>query len=320
VTEYVVQEIDLATRRVLFEWHSLDHVPVARSYRRPPRRPTTAYDYFHGNSIEPPPPGGSTVMVSSRNTSAVYGIDRRTGRVKWILGGKRDEFGLVAGHPGWQFCAQHDARRLPNGDITLFDNGATNPLKSIGCPNHAARALQFEVDLEQRSARLVRSVSSLSVSSDGRGYFPIAVGSARPQPDGNLLVSWGGTGRVTEHTPDGTVNLDLTMGRLHSGNWTYRAVRGEWRGWPGGRPRIEARAGVDGGVRVWASWNGATEIATWRVLAGGTRHTLQPAGDFGFTGLETEMTLSTAARYVAVQALDAGGDVLGQSATARTAA
>jgi hypothetical protein len=317
VVDYVVQELDGATRDVLFEWHSLDHVPVSASYRA--RAGDASWDYFHGNSIEPPV-GMGTIMVSSRNTSAVYGIDRRTGDVRWTLGGKNDDFGIVSRHRSWQFCAQHDARRLRNGDITLFDNGTTYFRHPMGtCPSHAARALQFRLDTQRRTARLVRSIDSRSVAQTSDGYRPYAVGSVREQPDGNLLISWGTSGRVTEVTPEGDVNFRLALGERtgETGNWSYRAVRDEWEGRPDGRPGIEAR-GRGGIAEVWASWNGATEIARWRVLAGDVRDGLEPAGEFGFADLETYMRLRTDARFFAVQALDAAGNVLGQSLTART--
>ena len=111
VTDFVIQELDLPSMDVLFEWHALDHVPPAATYQRRPPAPYS-WDYFHGNSIEPPGADG-TILVSARNTSAVYGIDRATGALLWTLGGKLDDFGLVRRHPGRQFCAQHDARRRP---------------------------------------------------------------------------------------------------------------------------------------------------------------------------------------------------------------
>jgi hypothetical protein len=317
VIDYVVQELDGRTRDVLFEWHSLDHVPVSASYRS--RVGDASWDYFHGNSIEPPG-GTGTILVSARNTSSVYGIDRRTGNLRWTLSGKYDDFGVVERHPRWQFCAQHDARRLRNGDIMLFDNGSTYFRHPRGsCPSHAARVLQFRIDPAQRDARVVRSISSRVVAQTSDGYRPYAVGSAREQPDGNLLISWGTSGRVTEVTPAGDVAFRLALGEREgeTGNWSYRAVRDEWDGFPLGRPAIEARRRRDGGVDVWASWNGATEIARWRVLAGDVRDGLEPAGEFGFADLETLMRPSTEAGHVAVQALDATGKVLGQSLTAR---
>ena len=174
VTEYVVREIVVETGRVVFEWHSLDHVPLRDSYLPQPRR--GIWDYFHGNSIEPPVPGDPTVIVSARNTSAVYGIDRATGKVRWTLGGKRDDFGVARGVT--QFCAQHDARRLPDGDLTLFDNGGRGNTER-GCPRHEARVMRFRLDHAQRTARLVATLPSRRAGGAGRRCSRSASGARR---------------------------------------------------------------------------------------------------------------------------------------------
>lgn len=312
VTEYVIQEISLATGRVLFQWNSLDHVPLSASYEPPPTD-GSHWDYFHGNSIEPPAPGGRTIVVSARKTSAVYGIDRVTGDLRWVLGGKDDDFGLVKRHPGWQFCAQHDARRLPGGDLTIFDNGGAGLGNERDCPVHAARVLRFRLDTSKMRARLVGVISSKPSSADGRGYFPTAVGSARRRPDGDTLVSWGTEGETTEIARGGQVNLRLSLR-----HWTYRAVRSRWIGRPLGRPAIVARRGAGGALKLWASWNGATRITHWRALAGTTPAELRHVGrPFRFADLETRLRVRSSAGYAAVQALDASGAVLGQSGTVR---
>jgi hypothetical protein len=298
VTDYVIQEIDVATRDVLFEWHSLDHVPPSASYQpRPHRR--YSWDYFHGNSIEPPDASG-TIIVSARNTSAIYGVDRATGALRWTFGGKRDEFGLPRRH---RFCAQHDARRAPGGAITVFDNGGLALGTERDCPLHRARVQRFRLDVRRRRAHLIRTVGSAVASTSGRGLWVWAMGSARRQPNGNLLIDWGTTGRITEVTPRG----DLVYG-LQLGYYSYRAVRSPWRGKPAAPPAAVASRAGPRSVRVWASWNGATEVARWRVLAGGRR-----AGSARFAGLETLIRARTRAREVTVEALDAGGDVLGRS-------
>jgi hypothetical protein len=312
VTEYVIQEIDLVTGDVLFEWHSLDHVPLSASYDPPPTD-GSHWDYFHGNSIEPPTPRGRTIIVSARKTSAVYGIDRKTGELLWVLGGKDDDFGLVKRNPAWQFCAQHDARRLPNGDLTVFDNGGAGLGNGRDCPVHAARVARYRLDTSRMTARLVGSISSKPSSANGAGYFPTAVGSARRQGNGGTLVSWGTTGQVTETARSGRVKLRLALR-----HWTYRAVRAPWTGRPPGCPAVLARRGAGGAVKLWASWNGATEIRQWRVLAGETPSELRPVGSpFAFADLETKMRIRTRAEHAAVQAVDSSGAVIGQSATVR---
>jgi hypothetical protein len=308
VMDVVIQEIDLRTGDVLFEWHALDHVPPSASYQLQPADDGT-WDYFHGNSIEPPLPGRRTIVISARNTSAVYGIDRRTGAVLWTLGGRQDQFGLGR---FLQFCAQHDARRQPNGDITIFDNGGPALGNMVDCPIHKARVLRFRLDLADRRARLAATIPSEPSSEDGNGYWTWAMGNAQRQGNGDMLINWGTTGRLTRVTSEGRVVQGLRLER-----YTYRGFRGAWTGRPGGRPLVVARRG-HGAARLWASWNGATEIARWRVLAGRTRDTLVPMRSFPFRGLETSMRVATRARFFAVVALDARGVSLGRSAVVRS--
>ncbi len=302
--DYVVQEVDPETGDVLFEWHALDHVPLRASYRRRPAA-GSRWDPLHGNSIEPPTAEDRTILVSLRNTSAVYGIQPLTGRVKWVLGGRRDQFGVHRRH---RFCAQHDARRLPNGDVLVFDNGGLRLGNRRGCPVHPARVLRFRLDMSRRRARVVRTVSSRT-AAEGRGtaYLSWSVGSARRARDGSVLVNWGNTGRVTEHDARGRTRFRLAMQR-----WTYRAVRAPWTGRPAGPPAVVARR-RDGRLHVWVSWNGATEVRRWRVLLGDAPDRLTPAGrPVPFAGLETHIRRRAPGTHLAVEALGADGEVLGR--------
>ena len=303
ITDFVIQEIDVPTGDVLFEWHALDHVPRSASYVPRPRT-DWSWDYFHGNSIEPPRSGRRTLIVSARKTSAVYGIDRVTGRVRWVLGGRKDQFGLGAGR---RFCAQHDARRLPGGDLSVFDNGGTQ--LPGDCGKHPARVMRFRLDTGRKRARLVRVVGSRSSSDDGAGFWPSAVGSARWGRDGDVLVNWGNTGRVTQVAPSGRVRFKLQLGV-----WSYRAVLAGWKGRPAGRPAVAA-ARSRGGIDVWASWNGATHVRRWRVLAGPAPDRLgHTAATAAFAGLETRLHLAADADFVAVEALGDDEEVLAASA------
>jgi hypothetical protein len=304
VIEYVVQQRDLDSGRVRFEWHSLRHVSPATSYERRPAH--GAWDYFHGNSIAAPTAADPTMIVSSRNTSSLYGVDPQTGRTRWILGGKRDQFHLPR---RWRFCAQHDVHRLDNGDLMLFDNGGTDMHGTPHCPTHPARAMEFRLDVRRHRVRLIRSMSSRPVSADGRGFFSAFVGSARPLAGGGVAVDWGDTPRVSLFGPGG--REDAMLGLQY---WSYRAVPVTWDGRPGGTPAVAARRDGDD-VDVWASWNGATAVRRWQVLAGPSPDALQPAGaPTAFAGLETEIRVRSNASYLAVQALGAGGTILGRSA------
>jgi hypothetical protein len=304
--DYVAQRVDVATGAVRWSWRALDHVPLRDSFEaRPHGGP---WDYFHGNAIDPPAAGDPTVMVSARNTSALYGIDPATGRPRWILGGKRDQFGLVR-HPRWVFCTQHDAQRLSGNRLLLFDNGGAHIAPDPRCPLHPARALMFRLDVAHKRVRLLRSWSSVGLAKSGGGLLSGWVGSAAPLPRGAMLVDWGQVPRVSEMGRDGRENLLLRLKY-----WSYRAAPAAgWVGRPDGPPAILARRSGDR-VSVWASWNGATEIRRWQVLAGSASDALAAVGrPVPFQDLETRMVVRSDEPWVAVRALAADGSVLGTS-------
>jgi len=278
--EGALQEVDVPSGRVLFEWHSLGHVALDESYEPRPKKTSIPYDYFHVNSIDVDTDGN--LLVSARNTHTVYKIDRRTGRIIWRLGGKRSDFTFG---PGARFAWQHDARRLPDGAISLFDNEAA---PRVG---PQSRAIVLRLDLRRRRATLVRSFTHLPP------LVAVDQGNAQLLPDGHFLVGWGHQPFVTEFDAYGRTLLDLRFGR---GADSYRAFRFRWTGKPLDRPAVA----VDHGT-AYVSWNGATAVAAWRLV--GARRTVPR------TGFETAIALPPHAGRVAVEALAARGRVLGTS-------
>lgn len=286
VVEGVVQEIDVASGRVLFEWHSIDHVALTESYARRPAN-GRSYDYFHVNSIAVDRDGG--LLVSARNTHAVYKLDRRSGRIVWRLGGKRSDFAFA---PGARFAWQHDARPGPDGTISLFDNEAAPQVGS------ESRGLVLRVERRRRRVTLVRSLVHRPP------LVAVDQGNLQLLPDGHYLVGWGHRPYVTEYDARGRVLLDLRFG---TGADSYRAYRFRWTGHPTEPPAATVRR--DGRrTIVYASWNGATEVAHWQVLAG--PRVVVTARRSGF---ETRIVVTGTPRVVRVRALAADGRILGMS-------
>jgi hypothetical protein len=286
VVEGVVQEVDIASGRVLLEWHSLDHVPLAESYAQP-RADGGSYDYFHVNSIAVDRDGD--LLVSARNTHTVYKLERRSGRILWRLGGKRSDFAFA---PGARFAWQHDARPGPDGTLTLFDNEAaprTGP---------ESRGLVLHVDARDRRVTLVRSLVHRPP------LVAVDQGNLQLLPDGHYLVGWGHRPYVTEYDARRRVLLDLRFGR---GADSYRAYRFRWTGRPTDPPAAAVRHDSRRTI-VYASWNGATEVASWQVLAGA-----RVVGSAPRTGFETPITVRGEQRAVRVRALDEKGRVLATS-------
>jgi outer membrane protein assembly factor BamB len=294
VWEGIAQEVDIQTGRVLFEWHSLDHVGLDESYVEPPQDPAYLYDYFHINSIAVD--HDRNLIVSARNTWGVYKIDRNTGELLWRLGGKRSDF--VMGQ-GTRTAFQHDARRHEDGTITIFDNAAgPRPV------HEASRAVVVGLDEEGMSATLMRAYAS------PEGLLATSQGSAQLLPGGNVFVGWGSQPFVSEFSYDGELLLN---GRFPPDGETYRAFRFPWSGHPTDDPAVAVERLSEEKVKLYASWNGATGVESWEVLAGELPGQLESVGSVPRDGFETAMLAQTSHPYFAVRAREGSGRVLGIS-------
>jgi Arylsulfotransferase (ASST) len=311
--ESYVQEVDIATGEVLMEWSAGDHVPVSDTFSELTDREDGSedlpLDWFHANSVAPGP--ADTLLVSARNTHTIYAIDRATGQLRWRLGGKHSDIAIGRGAA---FKWQHDAEWLGGNRISLFDNNAST---TGGGPS---RALILDVDPVARTAAIVAETRHPDGVSAG------TQGNTQVLPDGGLFVGWGSEGRVTEFSAAGDVVFDATFAPADS----YRAYRFEWEGQPTDPPDVvvtpvDDQRDDDGGreaeggdgnrqLDVAVSWNGATEVATWRVLAGDDADKLEPVAEVGKDGFETTIRIERAA-VVAVEALDAAGEVVDRSET-----
>ncbi|HET8537437.1 MAG TPA: arylsulfotransferase family protein [Solirubrobacteraceae bacterium] len=268
----IVQQVDIATGLVVWEWHSLGHIPLAQSYATPANSAT--YDAFHINSVQAV--RGGRVLISARDTSAVYLIRRAGSRILWTLGGKASDFRLG---PGARFWFQHDARLLRGGRVSVFDDEA-------GPPQKAPRSRGLILRLRGRRATVARVLhrpGQTSAQSEG---------SVQSLPGGGHFVGFGAEPWFTQFDAAGRVVFDA---RLPVDDGSYRAYRFPWHAKPRTRPAAVLRDGF-----VYASWNGATEVAAWKV--GGTR--------VARSGFETKIPVSGSGPFV-VRALDPHGRVLG---------
>jgi hypothetical protein len=290
----VVQEIDIKTGLVLFEWHSIGSVGLDESKAKLPKHPGGEYDYMHLNSVALD--GADDLIVSARNTWAVYDIDRATAKIAWRLGGTKSTIKVADGaSTAWQ----HDALPQDDGTLTIFDNGSSPPI------HKASRALTVKVDAKARTAKLVSAISH-----PGRTILSSTQGSVQELGNGDAFVGYGSQRYFSEYSPTGKLLFD---GELARGNDTYRAFRFKWDARPAAPPDVAAT--VSGGeLTAHASWNGATGIARWQLLAGASKASLKPVGEAASAGFETTLKASASARLVAVRALGADGGTLGTSA------
>lgn len=292
VIDGVFQEVDIATGKVLFEWHAADHV----AYDESTFPATSVWDWFHLNSVDIDTDGN--FLVSARYTSAVYKVHRTSGEILWRLGGTNSDFAMG---PGTTFAYQHDARGHAGNLVSVFDDGAytfTDP------PEKTSRALLLALDTDAMRCSVVRAIPNR------HGYLTIAMGNAQRLADDGFMVGWGTVALLSEFDAEGNLRFEAT---LPPNMINYRAFRATWVGKPSLPPATAALRNANGSVDVYASWNGATEVASWRVLGGAAAGKLEPLAHAARTGFETRVRVAAPPAILAAAALDRSGRELGRS-------
>jgi hypothetical protein len=296
LVDTAVQEVDMKTGLVRWEWHSLDHVAASESHAPVPTT-ATPWDCFHLNSIELEP--GGDLLISARSTWATYRLRNGSGAVMWRLGGKNSSFTMG---PGAEVAWQHDARLQPDGTITLFDDGS-NPRV-----HYQSRGVRISIDEAHHTARVASTYQH-----PGGPLVSDSQGNMQTLHDGSVFIGWGSVPSATELARDGTPLLDA---HLPPGYSSYRAFRHPWHGHPLWLPGVSARLlAAKDSTAVFASWNGASDVSSWRILAGASPNSLLARASMPNSGFESSITLPDPYAYAAVQAIGTGGVVLGTSAT-----
>jgi Arylsulfotransferase (ASST) len=294
VTDGLLQEIDVRTGLVMFQWSSLDHVALSESYELAADSQTDwPFDFFHLNSIDLTHDG--SLLVSGRNTWTVYDVNGVTGQIQWQFGGKHPSFAMA---PGTNTAWQHDARELPDGTFSIFDNGAFPKVHS------QSRGIVLSVNPQLQTVTLVSQFTRPAP------LLAYSQGNMQALANGDWFMGWGQIPDFSELSPTGRLLFDA---HFPATDQSYRDFRFAWTGTPARPPAFAVTTGSDGTRTVYASWNGATAVASWRVLAGASPTHMRSVAERSRTGFETAIALpaGTAGPYVSVQALDAGGHVLG---------
>ena len=265
-TQFIIQEVDV-DGNVIFQWRSLDHIPVTDSYQD--LTAPNIGDYIHVNSLWFDETDG-TIILSCRNTSEVIKISRVTGDVIWRMGGKHNQFTFTNGIPGSSdpamFQVQHNARRLPNGNLTIFDNGYSqhsDPQYDFTRPY--SRGVEYVIDEVNKTARLVWAFRHDPDIITYNG------GAAERLPGGHTIITWGNDNTaspalaMTEVDAEGKLVADMALPQLGvTGSYT-RVL------WPleNNYVNVTLRELVNGNTYVFSSGTNVTGV------------TLQPTGITG---------------------------------------
>jgi hypothetical protein len=241
-------------------------------------------------------------LISARNTWTLYELNTLTGQILLRVGGKHTGVKLAGGAAT---AFQHDATVLGNGTISVFDNGGVPKVHS------QSRGLVLAVNPQTKTDTVVAQYEHSAALSSG------SQGDIQQLPNNDVFVGWGAEPYFSEYNAAGQLLFD---GHMHGSYQSYRTYRFPWTGTPTSTPAIaavaaSAKAGARGPITVYASWNGATQVTGWRVLAGPTARQLVPVATAARTGFETAIATPAPEPYVAVQALEASGAVLSTSKT-----
>ncbi|MDF2257295.1 arylsulfotransferase family protein [Streptantibioticus ferralitis] len=301
-----VQEVDLATGRLVFSWDMLQHVNPADSEVPASDASSSGgvWDAYHMNSIDEGPKG--QLLVSARDMWAVYDISERTGKIRWQLGGRKSDFAFG---PNADFFWQHDVRFRPGNRISMFDDGCCNLPNP---PEQQSHGLVLKLNFRSHQATSERTYYHAPA------LYSASQGDNQALPNGDKFIGWGQESYYSEYAGAGNTEGDGSQNLLYDAQMpgsdiSYRAFRYKWVGEPCYPPSAAARA-IGGRSIVYASWNGSTETRAWQLLAGPNAGSLSVvARHAGRTGFETAVTTTNAGPYFQVRALDGNGKVLGIS-------
>jgi hypothetical protein len=219
VFDGIVQEIDIRTGQVLFQWNSADHVPYRDSHNPRPASAAIPWDWFHINAVHLDTDGN--LLINSRYTWTTYKVNRHTGKIIWELGGKQSTFrleaapGQVLDRAGEIFAYQHDPEAIGNGEYTFFDDESDGGAGLLPY----SRVVTVQLNLATKVATLVKSVKQ------PEGLVTTAEGNAQTTRNGDLFVGWGELPYISEFSPSGHL---LFNAELPAGVSTYRAYRLPW--------------------------------------------------------------------------------------------
>jgi hypothetical protein len=242
VIDGIVQEIDIPTGKVLFQWKASDHVPYSQSEQPLPASASTPWDWFHINAVHLDTDGN--LLIDARDTWTTYKVDRHSGAVIWQLGGKASSFkiqaapGQTLNQAGDLFAWQHDPEALGHGYYSVFDNesaGAGNTGQGSTAELGLSRAVVFKLDTQSHTATLVNAFNQPD------GLTAPSQGDAQTTGDGNLLVGWGSLPYFSEFDQWGDL---LFNAEFPAGVNSYRAYQLPWNpgagSWKGHASRVHS--------------------------------------------------------------------------------
>jgi hypothetical protein len=312
IHDFAIQEIDLTTNALLFFWDALDHIPLSSSFlpAATASQSSDVWDPYHLNSVGLISDNQDDLLISGRNTWAIYRLNKTTGNFVWtLIGDGSGDFAIP--NPAATFAWQHDARFYSGNIISMFDDECCANPDIIPPGTTPSHGLVLNLDLVNKVATLNTTYyHNPNVNSSSQGNNQLLSNT-------NRFVGFGSSGSYTEYAMAGNTQATPSLNVLYNAqmpgsNMSYRSYRETWVGVPYYQPSIAVTTNTTQTI-VYASWNGATEINSWQVYAGVYSDRLSLVASAAKNGFETAITLSNGYLYFQVKALNSQGEVIGTS-------
>ncbi|CUM50773.1 unnamed protein product [Debaryomyces tyrocola] len=330
VYQNVLIEIDSSTDEVLFQWNSIEHIPISESLvleqmddgkGKSNERP---FDYLHMNSIDKDSDGN--YLISCRHTWSLYYIDGKSGDLIWTLNSNPE------GTTNWDvdddatFAYQHDARFV---DAELIGEKSNDSVRYISLFDNESNGRTPE-GFRDRSRGIILKLTTTKINSfttksnDTIGKVELfqeyksgdaiddvctSQGSVQVLDNGNVFVGWGSKAGVSEYTVDGDKIFEAVP---KDDTNSYRAFKGNWTGKPSQDPAIVATAFESNSSTVmYFSYNGATEVKKYNLYGGNSTSDMSKVTQVDKDGFQGIYTAKEFYPYVKIEALDGDGKKLG---------
>lgn len=213
VEENLIQHID-KFGNLLWQWNSLDHIPITDCDTRFVDLTAFYIDYIHINALDFDEDGN--LLISSRHLNEITKIDETTGDIIWRWGGSSNQFTFIEDPDG--FYGQHSIRSQGDDVYTLFDNGNFHdPPRS--------RGLEYELDQQNLTASFKKEFTT----GDAPIYSPF-MGHMQKTDNRAVIVGWAANdpGLVLTEFDDVCVKK-LEIHNLDTALISYRAYKFPWR-------------------------------------------------------------------------------------------
>lgn len=277
IWDCVVQEIDIITNALIFEWRASQHFAfddmIVDSWSSWTGIEADPWDFFHINSASKDTNGN--YLISAKFSRSIIYISGEDGEVIWELGGQNNTFEDLSQGNATRFVDPHHATLESAEDntftLTVFDTEAhfLEGREDVGGSYPMASKIQLHMDYQGREGNNIAKSLGQFINPNSAGIV-LQGGSISKLDSGDYLVGYGSQSAFAEFTEGGQLlcqtqyapftAVEETEASVKISSYSHRVYKSQWIGHPNTAPSF-----FHEGNNVAWSWNGATGADSWRL-------------------------------------------------------